>query len=346
MSLASSAVVCILPPVFDEPLPSLRGVRVLITGATGFIGQWVVHALQAQHADVAIVARNVERLESVAGFSPTSVQVLSADLAVPGQLTLALQSWSPAVVFHLAGYGVSKSERDSVLMQRMNTDVLFELVDGLAQISTPLWHGQRLVHAGSAFEYGSTMPLDEAAVAAPLTPYGYSKLAGTQLLLREARARGLAAVVGRLFTVFGPGERAGRLFPTLLAAMSSQEEIALSSGTQTRDFTLVWDVASALVEFARLPSQVSIEGRAPLDVGIVNVASGRLHSVRAFVEAAATAFGISHNRLCFGQIAQMAEDVAMLPVPVGRLQSAIKTEVSGNLEEMFARLRSWQMQSE
>ena len=66
------------------------------------------------------------------------------------------------------------------------------------------------MHAGSAFEYGeSSVPLDESTVAAPRTSYGRSKLAGTDAVLAAVRRLALPALVARLFTVFGPGERAG-----------------------------------------------------------------------------------------------------------------------------------------
>jgi UDP-glucose 4-epimerase len=336
----------ILPYVTDEPLPSLRGVRVLVTGATGFIGRWVVQALAALDADVAVAVRAPSRLATIGPIAWPTDRVFTVDCAVPGELAQAISAWSPAVVFHLAGYGVAKDERDPTLMARLNTDVLAELVDALARCPQPSWRGQRLVHAGSAFEYGAlTSPLDEAAEAKPTTPYGCSKLEGTKLLQREAQVRGVAAVVARLFTVFGPGERDGRLFPTLLAASSHQDSLAFSSGEQVRDFTLVWDVADALVALSRLPAEASLTDREPLDVGIVNLASGRLHSVRAFIEAAASALAIPHDRLDFGKIPQMAEDVAMLPVPVARLQSAGATRVSGDLSEMFGRVRKWLKQS-
>jgi UDP-glucose 4-epimerase len=187
--------------------------------------------------------------------------------------------------------------------------------------------------------------LDESTTASPITDYGRSKLLATQFVQREAATRGVAAVVARLFTVFGPGERDGRLFPTLVAAAAHDQPIALSSGDQLRDFTLVWDVADALVALAQVPGEASLARSAPLDTGIVNVASGQLHSVRAFIEAAAVALGIAPERLQFGQIPQMAEDVAMLPVPVARLRAAVTAPVSGDLAEMFGRIRAWRDQA-
>lgn len=339
MRLAADRIAGILPRVMAAPLPSLNGVRVLVTGATGFLGRWVVRALVERSADVAIAVRDRSRLGPVSAVP--SDRVLTVDCAVPGQLAAAIQSSRPAVVFHLAGYGVAKDERDPQLLARINTDVLAEVVRALAKCPAPAWSGQRLVHAGSAFEYGAVASFDEASSAAPVSAYGRSKLLGTELLRREASLAGVAAVVARLFTVFGPGEREGRLFPTLLAAAATDEPIAFSSGEQLRDFALVWDVAEALVDLALLPKEVALAGQPPLDTGIVNVASGRLHPVRAFIEAAAAALGIAKERLGFGQIPQMAEDVPMSPVPVARLKAAVQAELSGDLDEMFGRVRAW-----
>ena len=333
--------------MIEASLPSLRGVRVLVTGATGFLGRWVVRALAAQQAEVAVTVRDRSRLASISGLEIAADRAWMVDCAVAGQLATAVESWSPAVVIHLAGYGVAKDERDPGVMARINTEVLGELLDALARCPSPGWSGQRLVHAGSAFEYGALQEeLDEGAPAAPTTDYGRSKLLATQLLQREAAARGVAAVVARLFTVFGPGERQGRLFPTLLAAAEHDRPIALSSGEQQRDFSLVWDVAAALVALARLPGDASLAKRPPLDLGVVNVASGKLHSVRAFIEAAAVALKIAPERLGFGQVPQLAEDVPMLPVPVARLRALVAEPVSGDLGEMFARVRAWRDRSE
>ncbi|MEO6593157.1 MAG: NAD-dependent epimerase/dehydratase family protein [Planctomycetota bacterium] len=316
---------------------SLRTVRVLVTGASGFVGRWVVAALQKRGAEVAVVAREPDRLPVQ---SAAAARVFRADCARPGALASPLERWRPAVVFNLAGYGVAKNERDPALMRRLNVELLAEVVEGLARLPAPSWPGLRLVHAGSALEYGELdVPLDESAAAHPTTSYGQSKFAGTEVVQRAVREQNLPALVARLFTVFGPGERDGRLFPTLLAARSHQEAVPLSSGEQQRDFGLVWDVAEALVDLALAPKAAVLACEPPFEHAVLNVASGRLSSVRTFVVEAAQALGIAPSRLAFGAKAQLPEEMPHLPVPVARLQRALGRTLPGDLAVLMARVR-------
>lgn len=324
--------------VGDAPLRSLRGVRVLVTGGSGFVGRWVVALLHRRQADLGLVVRDPNRVPVTGGRA----RVFRADLAEPGALAAVIAEWQPAVLFQLAGYGVAKDEREPRLMQRMNAELPVEAIEALAQCPRPDWPGLRMVHAGSAFEYGALAgPFEEAAVAMPVTAYAKSKLAGTSAVQRAARARRVPALVARLFTVFGPGERAGRLFPLLLAARAHEDAIALSSGEQQRDFILVWDVADALVDLASVRGDLALAGAEPFDHGVLNFASGSLHSVRDFVVTAAQALGIARERLSFGALPQLVEDTPLQPVPTGRLRRALGRALPGDLSDSMARVRDW-----
>ncbi len=319
---------------------SLTGVRVLVTGATGFVGRWVVQALLDRRAEVGVVARDPHRMS--VEHAGDEVRVLAADCARPGNLDAVLAEWQPVVLFHLAGYGVAKHERDPAQMRRLNHALLVEAVEGLRRLPSPHWDGLRLVHVGTALEYGVlAAPLDESVTAQPTTLYGQSKLAGTQVVQHAVRELHFPALVARLFTVFGPGEREGRLFPTLLAAREHQAPVQLSSGEQTRDFGLVWDVAEALVDLACVPRAEVLAGEPPFDQGLLNVASGRLHPVRAFVVEAARALDISPSRLAFGALPHLPEEMPHLPVPVARLQRALGRVLPGDLRGLLERVRVW-----
>ena len=267
------------------------GRRAVVLGASGFIGRWVARALADRGAQVIAVGRARARVENALRQAGAAGDVVPRDLA-----RSALRTWlarlKPDVVFNLAGYGVDPSERDRALAQRMNHQLVAELAEAMASLGSTDWPHVRLVHTGSALEYGSTGGvLREDSPSATTTLYGETKLAGTTALVERARAGGTRAIVARLFTVYGPGEHAGRLLPTLLAAAASGSDVELSEGVQRRDFAYVEDVAEGLLRLAVSPAE-------PGDV--VNLATGVMQSVRDFVQTSAHVAHMARDRLLFG----------------------------------------------
>jgi nucleoside-diphosphate-sugar epimerase len=150
------------------------------------------------------------------------------------------------------------------------------------------------------------------------------------------------SVVARAFTVFGLGERPGRLVPTLLAARAARERVPLSSGQQRRDFVYVEDAARALVELAEQDGATLRSGRYPFDAPCLNLASGALTPVREFVLAFAEVFGIARERLGFGDLPPLLAEMHHPPVPNDRLRDALgwspAPDPRAGLARMAARL--------
>jgi nucleoside-diphosphate-sugar epimerase len=121
-------------------------------------------------------------------------------------------------------------------------------------------------------------------------------------------------VTARLFTVYGPGEHAGRLLPSLLDAANRSTPLALTAGRQQRDFTYVEDVAERLLQLA---CAAAPPGQ------IVNLATGRLTTVRTFAEIAGEILGIEPSHLQFGMIPTRAEEMEHAVVSVERLRQLV-----------------------
>lgn len=305
------------------PSNSWSGARVVVLGAGGFIGRWVAHALENSGAVVIACARDVEVMKRVAERWASSATLAEVDLKVAGALEALVGDHAPDVVFNLAGYGVDRSERDESTAAAINGALPERIVRAVATCESA-WQGSRVVHVGSALEYGiSSSDLAEDTEPQPTTLYGRTKLDGTLRLERASRELGVATVTGRLFTVFGAGEHEGRLLPTLLAAASSEETVSLSSGVQKRDFTWVVDVVDALLGLGRVGG---IPGR------LINVATGVLTPVRTFAERAAEVLGIDSNRLDFGAVDVRAEEMQHQPVATARLRALTGQAVPDRIE--------------
>lgn len=281
----------------------------MVLGAGGFIGRRLSARLAAIGAQVTGLFR------PGTGRGRPEIRHVEADLAIAGVAADAVSQYRPAIVFNLAGYGVDPAERDPELAHRLNTGLVSELAERCGQLASPAWRGLHLVHAGSALEYGTAGgDLAETTTESPTTLYGQTKLAGARALASAVEAGRILGLTARLFTVYGPGEHPGRLLPSLLRAATHQDPVALTTGTQRRDFTYLDDVVDGLL---RLGATVDDRARP-----IVNLATGSLTPVREFVLRAAGVIGLAPDRLRFGALPDRPEEMFHDPVDISRLAAA------------------------
>lgn len=301
------------------------GARAMVFGATGFIGRHVSGALVRAAADVTLVGRDTATLEAMieAGLGGSMVV---ADICDDARVVAAVRQVRPHITFNLAGYGVDRAERDDALAERVNGRFPGVLCRVVADARDADWAGQALIHVGSQLEYGPIGGnLAEDSDAAPDTLYGRTKLAGTVSLARCAKRHGLPALTARLFTVFGPGELDTRLFPSIRRAVETGQPLDMTDGLQRSDFTWIGDVAAGLLRLGVVPATAGGRTGVPALPDsrrgmVVNLASGRLLSVRDFAREAVTALGGAESLLRFGALPQRAETLEYEPVANARLR--------------------------
>ena len=274
-------------------MPGYKGITAAVVGGTGFIGRWVVRKLVEEGACVCLISRE--------------------DTANPEAAYLRVQ---PSITFNLAGYGIDPAERDEAAALHVNAVLPGMLAEAAAATRDPAWRGQHFVHVGSAAEYGDAGgDLREDGPTRPVTLYAKTKWRGTQAVAEKSQALGLRAITARLFTVYGPGERAGRLLPSLIGAGKTGRTLDLSSGMQRRDFTYVEDAAQGLLKLGLVTSETC--------GATVNLATGRLTTVRAFIEIAAEILGVPFESLNFGAIPATAHEMEHEAVTLNRLERLI-----------------------
>jgi nucleoside-diphosphate-sugar epimerase len=269
--------------------------------------------LTEAQATLVVAVRDPAAFSGIAARWRISADVRPFDALDAASIRRTIGDAQPGFVFNLIGYGVDRRETDPDVFERLNHDFVAQLALAVAH-SVPTRsssQGLRLVHVGSALEYGlfEGVAMENSDVQ-PHTLYGRTKLAGTVTLRDAARESGLNAVTARVFTVFGPGEQETRLLPTIRRAAADGTSVRLSAGTQRRDFCYVEDVAEGLL---RLGLSMGAPGE------VVNLATGRMTSVRDFAMAAARILGLPDDRLEFGAEPIRSDEMRISGVDVRRL---------------------------
>jgi nucleoside-diphosphate-sugar epimerase len=243
--------------------PTLRGLEVLVTGATGFVGSAFVRHAVREGARVTILARaSADRWR----LAPVDGSYARLTGALESLATVPLDSPRLDVVVHCAAAGVDQTFDD------VDELVATNVHGTLAALKLALARGAgRFVLLGSSGEYGPGVGLAEDAPLRPTSEYGATRASATLLARAFGARRGLDVTVVRPFAVFGPYEAAYRLVPYAICRGLKGEPIQISSGAQTRDYVFVEDVADGI---ARACVQPDAAGQ------VINLCSGRETAVR------------------------------------------------------------------
>lgn len=266
--------------------------RILLTGASGFIGSRLLRHLGNVGISVVAAGRTPVTQD---GMDFLTVPHLNAD-----HLRRVLKDRSIDAVIHLAAAGVSPNDRDARRLLEING----HLPAALALLTHDLG-ARAFVMTGSSSEYAyaNSEQIGEQSSLETTKTYGATKAAGGLLAVAMGSALGLPTANLRLFNVFGPGEAPHRLLPSLLQNLNAGKSVALSEGLQQRDFIHVDDACAAIL------TALYTALRGSLPTGHYNVCSGRGISVREFALAVAATLGADAQLLRFGALPMRPDDV-------------------------------------
>jgi len=295
--------------------------RVLVTGASGFIGR---------HALAPLLRRGFEIHAVTSGapppWSPGEVRWHRADLLAPAAHETLLRAAAPTHLLHLAWYAEHGRFWTSTENVRWAAATI-ALVQAFAEHG-----GGRAVLAGTCAEYRWGLPgpcVEDLTPLEPATLYGTAKHATRAVLQAAAPALGIELAWGRVFFLYGPDEAPGRLVAAVARALVAGERAATGDGTQIRDFMHVADVGAAFA--ALLDSPVA---------GAVNIASGEGRPLRDVIDAIGAASG-RPELLDIGALAPRPDDPAELVADVAKLRDEAGFVPSIGLEEGIASTVAW-----
>jgi dTDP-6-deoxy-L-talose 4-dehydrogenase (NAD+) len=239
-------------------------VKVAVTGATGFLGRYVLGELSRYDIEVIGIARNLsEHHKSLPVHHWACVNIAEP----PMNAFRAVGE--PDVLIHLAWDGLPNYRSLHHFEVELPRQYIFlrKLIEG----------GLRnLMVTGTCFEYGmQSGELFENTHCKPSNPYGFAKDTLRRQLDFLQQTQSFNLTWARLFYVYGDGQAKNSLWPLLKATVDRGESVFnMSAGEQLRDYLPVKQLVSYIVKVALLRS----------DVGVVNICSGKPISVRALVE--------------------------------------------------------------
>ena len=249
--------------------------KVLVTGATGFVGRHLVAALLARGCEVRAVARNAETAACLPWIN--AVEFIAADIHAPTLNLDALTDGVDALV-HLAWPGLPNYQALFHFEHNLMADYRF--IKGVVEAGV-----SQVLVTGTCFEYGmQSGPLSEQTEPQPGNPYGLAKNTLRVFLQNLQRVQPFTLQWARLFYLHGEGQNPNSLLAALDRAIDAGDDsFYMSAGEQLRDYLSIETAAGYL---AAILHQRDFDG-------VINCSSGQPISVRALVEQRLRARGAS-----------------------------------------------------
>lgn len=240
--------------------------KVLVTGATGFVGRHVVNELVKRGIKVTATSRDPEKARLIEWFG--KVEYIPLDLGDRSSDMCNIFGHQDVVV-HLAWSGLP-NYRDLAHIEK-------SLPDSYNFLKNCVMNGtKQVLVAGTCLEYGMQCgPLSEETPAMPFTSYGLAKDSLRKFLEMVQREFCFVFQWIRFFYMYGQGQNSNSLISQLDAAIDEgKKEFPMSGGEQLRDYLSINEVANRICYCVENP-RIN---------GIINCCSGKPVSVRTLVE--------------------------------------------------------------
>lgn len=248
--------------------------KVLVTGGTGFIGNYLVRQLLSLGVEVLVIDKSIHRPTY---FDISKAELIEGDVLSQGLLRQCLEQVDTC--FHLAAIlSFTVCARDWLFSHANNVLAFNGLLEELRRASHPV----KLVYASSCAVYGDSkdLPSSESHKTSPLTSYGADKLSNEIYAQVMSNMYGINSIGLRIFNVYGPGQLESSSYAGVItffknAILKGQPVTIFGDGNQTRDFIYIDDVVQALLAAAKKASSQS---------GIYNVCTGHPTSILGLAE--------------------------------------------------------------
>ncbi len=316
--------------------------RVLVTGAAGFIGGHTAEALLRRgtpvlgldnfdpYYEVALKRDNVQQIENTAKLSSTSFTMVEGDICDEQLVAQLLDEYGVGAIIHLAAKaGVRSSLRQPLAYVRTNVEGTVTLLEAARQAGV-----RRFIFASSSSVYGDCEEesfTEDYPVSQPISPYAVSKVAGENFCYVYHMVYNLPVLCLRLFTVYGPRQRPDLAISKFVRLMRNDEPIPkYGDGTSVRDYTFIGDIVRGIL--AALDCN--------LGWGIINLGGGSPITLNDLID---TLEGLLGKRVKVEQLPPQPGDMRRTHASITKARDVLhwapEVPLRRGLQEFIARLK-------
>ncbi|HEY6871439.1 MAG TPA: NAD(P)-dependent oxidoreductase [Geobacteraceae bacterium] len=239
--------------------------KVLVTGATGFVGSCLARRLVETGHEVHVFSRQGSDRWRLAGLEGRLADH-RVDLRDGAAVMAAVAMIRPAAICHLATHGGFAFQQETSVILESNFLGTVNLLRACEKVGF-----DSFINTGSSSEYGvKGAPMREGDLLEPVGDYGVSKAAATLFCRSEALQKGLPVVTLRLFSPYGPWDDPKRFIPYAIKSLLRGEPPQLSNPASVRDYVYIDDV---------LDLYLKLIGEPRCGGEVFNAASGRQSSI-------------------------------------------------------------------
>ena len=231
---------------------NLKGKKVVITGADGFIGSHLTEQLVELGANVTALAQynsfnSWGWLDTLDKNVLNNINVVTGDIREYDNMKRLIKGND--VVFHLAALiAIPYSYLSPMAYVRTNVEGTTNVLEACREYDI-----EKVIHTSTSETYGTALyvPIDEKHPMQGQSPYSASKIAADKMAESYYRSFNIPVATIRPFNTYGPRQSARAVIPTIISQiLAGKKEIELGSLTPTRDFNYVKDTANAFIKIA------------------------------------------------------------------------------------------------
>lgn len=242
--------------------------KIVVTGATGFIGVHIIEKLLDNDYEVYAVvrpnSRNIKRLPN-----HRNLKCLEIDICDIKELTTEIREPVEAF-YHLAWEGTRVPHRDNKELQKRNYYGAIGAMETAIELQAKYFIG-----SGSQAEYGKfNGKVDESYPCNPVTEYGKAKYKAYCKLFQMAKQADMKFIWTRIFSVYGMHDCSQTLIMSCIDKMQKNQTVQMTEGVQYWDYIYIDDLTEAFVMFLKVNCKD----------GVYNIASGKARHLKEYVE--------------------------------------------------------------